>query len=674
MTLADLAHRLNASRTASGYQARCPAHEDDRPSLSITERDGKILLHCHAGCDFETILSALHLTPADLHVRSNGHPRSPIVATYDYQDLTGTVCYRKHRHADKTFHFAQPDGTPTVKGVARLVYRLPALRDVSAEAGEAARAWIVEGEKDADRLWSLGLPATTNDAGAGKWKATDTKHLRTIGITEAVCIPDCDDPGRDHMQAVAASLHAAGITVRIVDLPGEHPKGYDVSDWLNDGHTADELIALAEGAPVYVPADVPESRPAPIVTDPRTRAEVHAVFGKWLGEGYDLDALDAVIAAAAAERLDGDPLWLLLISGPGNAKTETVMALRGIGAITVSTILSEGALLSASPKRERTKDATGGLLRQIGSRGLLAIKDVTSILSQQSNTRAGVLAAFREVHDGKWVRLVGVEGGKTLTWEGRIVIIGACTTAWDTAHAVTATMGDRFVLLRMDSHIGRDSGGRHAIDNTGSEVTMRQELAEAVAGLIGTVDPTQAIRLTDDEIDQVLEAANITTLCRTGVEYDYRGDPTEAHAPEMPTRFAKQLTQIIRGGVAVGMTRDDAMRLAIRCARDSMPPIRLAILKYLWRHPDCDTKTVAAALEMPRSTVKRQLESLQLLQVLVGDAARATYEESIEVDDATPTATKRRIRERQITRYRVKDGLRAAAFGLEHVVMEGSPF
>src|SRR5262249_54807127 len=97
------------------------------------------------------------------------------------------------------------------------------------------------------------------------------------------------------------------------------------------------------------------------------------------------------------------------------------------------------------------KNATGGLLRKIGDRGILVIKDVTSVLSADRNVRGGVLAALREVYDGRWERNVGSDGGQTLTWVGRIVIVGAVTTAWDTAHAVVAAMGDRFVLIRIDS-------------------------------------------------------------------------------------------------------------------------------------------------------------------------------------------------------------------------------
>jgi hypothetical protein len=265
-------------------------------------------------------------------------------------------------------------------------------------------------------------------------------------------------------------------------------------------------------------------------------AEAQRTFRKWLGEAYDTDGLDLMLATLAVERLGGDPLWILLVSGPGNAKTETVQSAQGQrNTYVVSTISSPGALLSATSKRDRAADASGGLLRVIGDRGVLVIKDVTSILSMGRELRAEVLAALREIYDGRWTRTVGTDGGRTLDWVGRIAIIGAVTTAWDTAHAVVAVMGDRFVLLRLDSTKGRMTAGRQAIGNTGSEREMRDELAAAVADVIAGLDDT-AIDLTDEETKKLLAAADLVTRARTGVEFDYRGDVIDAHAPEMPTR------------------------------------------------------------------------------------------------------------------------------------------
>jgi Bifunctional DNA primase/polymerase, N-terminal len=362
----------------------------------------------------------------------------------------------------------------------------------------------------------------------------------------------------------------------------------------------------------------PQATEAPKAINPCTLADVHATFQKWFGKEYDIATLDAVLAVAAAEKLPGDPPWLLIISGPGNAKTETVGATSGLNARVVSTITSEGALLSASPRKNRAKTATGGLLRQIGEHGILTIKDFTSIISANRDTRTQVLAALREIYDGLWVRNVGSDGGQSLEWKGRLIVIGACTTVWDQAHGVVATMGDRFVLIRSDSSAGpsRIAAGTQAIRNAGTETAMRQELAGAVTGLIGQVAGNCAYELTQDEMDCILQAANIVTLARTGVEIDYRGDVIDAHMPEMPTRFAKQLTQIMRGALAIGMSRQEAKTLVIRCARDSMPPLRLAILEDIAANPDSRIIDVRRRLQRPRATADRALQALHVLGLL----------------------------------------------------------
>ena len=139
--------------------------------------------------------------------------------------------------------------------------------------------------------------------------------------------------------------------------------------------------------------------------------------------------------------------------------------------------------------------------------------------------------------------------------------------------------------------------------------------------VIDAVDGT-GTDLTDGETDRLLAAADLVTLARTGVDYDYRGDVIDAHAPEMPTRFAKQLAQVVRGGVAISMDRRAALQLAVRCARDSMPPLRLAILLDIAAHPYSRTADVQKRLGKPRATVDRQLQALQILDVL--DVAEQT--------------------------------------------------
>ncbi len=496
--------------------------------------------------------------------------------------------------------------------------------------------FVTEGVKKADcgalhGLCIVGLSGVWNWLGtssAGGKIAFPEWHDCALNDTRRVIIAfDGDiarkEPVQKAARGLASYLATKGARIEYLWLPDTDQKtGLD--DYLAE-HTVDELWRLVKPTlpPVTqtrnnTPGDRQPAEPKPQPAQPITLAEVHATFKHWLGDDYDTDALDIMLAVAAAEKFnDGsDPIWLLLISGPGAAKTETVQALDGIGASITSSIASEAALLSATPARERTKDATGGLLRKLGDRGLLVIKDVTSILSMDRNMRGKVLSALREIYDGRWIREVGTDGGHTIGWTGRITVVGAVTTAWDAAHAVIATMGDRFALVRIDSAgPGRHAAGRKAIRNTGSEKTMRNKLAAAVAGVIAGMNH-KPITVTDAETDALLAAADLVTLARTGVEYDYRGDVIDAHAPEMPTRFAKQLTQVVRGAVAIGVDRAEALALAIRCARDSMPPLRLAIIDDVAVHPNSTATDVRRRLNKPRATVDRQLQALHILGLL----------------------------------------------------------
>jgi hypothetical protein len=628
------AHR-NGNREIS---FNCPAHDDDRASGSFSVGDeGRPLLTCHVGCSNNDIAHALEFTgEGDLYSkldgRSNGTkrrtpktihkitvrraerkhakkteriPESELlkhpVAAFIYRDKRGRRLYKTVRYelkGQKTFRvFTYENGAwvpRLLKNVPRVLYRL------DKQQGRTSTN-LFEGEGVVRAaVTTFGLSATTTLGGAGGWQQEYAQQLTDAGITRLNIFPDNDAAGRTYAENAARDCDAAGIEVRLIELPGLPEKG-DLVDWIAAGGTKADLLALTKRAPRY-------PYTCTLVVAERT-------FAQWLGDDYDMAALHAACAAAATSRLPGESVWLLLVSGSGNAKTETVQSLVGANALVTSTITSEGALLSGTPTRDNAPDSTGGLLRRLGSNAVLVIKDMTSIISMAREVRAGVLAALREIHDGKWERNLGTDGGKTLTWTGRITIVGAVTTAWDAAHSVIATMGDRFVLLRMDSREGRESAGSHAIRNTGREQEMRAELATVVGGVVAGMS-TREVSLTKDETTRLLAAANITTLCRTAVECDYRGDPIEAHQPEMPTRFAKQLTQMIRGAIAIGMPRAAAMRLAIRCARDSMPAMRLAVLEDVTAHPSSTLADVHKRLDQPRNTVKRQLESLHLLRVL----------------------------------------------------------
>lgn len=273
------AHGCRVDETGGGgLVAQCPAHDDHNPSLAIDIGEGgRVLLHCRAGCTFDDVLRALGMTPADLSPNGNG--RRKIVATYPYEDESGTLLFEVVRFEPKGFAQRRPDGNGghvwDLKGVRRVPYHLPQL-DAAVEDGK--RAWIVEGEKDVHALEAAGEVATCNPGGAGKWRGEYAKWLKDA---EVVIVADADPPGRDHARKVARSLHGVAASVEVVE-PAE---GKDAADHLSAGRRIDEFVAveLGDDAPEPAPgaegglaASIDEWRP----TDTYNSEQLVAAHGR----------------------------------------------------------------------------------------------------------------------------------------------------------------------------------------------------------------------------------------------------------------------------------------------------------------------------------------------------------------------------------------------------------
>ena len=219
--------------------ARCPVHGADggdaNPSLAIRERDGRLLVHCHAGCNQRDVIAALRkrgLWGSD----QEGFQRR-IVATYDYRSTAGDLLYQVLRTDPKGFLQRRPDGHGGwiwKKHPEQVLYRLP-------EVVQAPIVFVVEGEKDVETLSSHGFVATTNAGGAkAAWLPVFSETLRN---KEIIIVPDNDPPGWDRALVIARALMGVAARIVIFDLPAGVK---DISDWFL-GHSETELISKLEG-------------------------------------------------------------------------------------------------------------------------------------------------------------------------------------------------------------------------------------------------------------------------------------------------------------------------------------------------------------------------------------------------------------------------------------------
>ena len=259
------------------YTAFCPFHADHhRPSLRFTP-DGFQCMTCEEKGSLAVLAARLGIEAPATGARHE--------TTYDYVDEQAELLFQVVRRSNpKGFSQRRPDGKGgwiwKLGDIRRVLYRLP---DVLSAARDQA-LFVVEGEKDVERLRLECLIATTNPQGAGNWRPELGESLRGRRV---VIIPDNDEAGRKHAQGVARSLHGVAADVRILELPDLPEKG-DLSDWLDAEGTATELQALAADCPEWA-ADEEQTREESKVECPRSDAGNGELFAQLYGDRVRYD-------------------------------------------------------------------------------------------------------------------------------------------------------------------------------------------------------------------------------------------------------------------------------------------------------------------------------------------------------------------------------------------------
>jgi hypothetical protein len=340
---------------------------------------------------------------------------------------------------------------------------------------------------------------------------------------------------------------------------------------------------------------------------PATLAQVVKAFDKWL-KLANHKPIYATLGTIAANLLPGDPIWLGLIAPPSSAKTEILNSASRLPFIEAVGTLTPAALLSGTPKRQRDKNSKGGLLYRLGAFGILVLKDFGSILSMRPDAKAETLAALREVYDGSWTRHLGIDGGRTLSWTGKIGLVFGATEAYDDYHSVISSLGDRFLLCRLGSSYGGQL--KKAFDHKGTSTNaMRDELAAAVAGLF-TAPLTEPPSFSDHEFQRLDTVVSLVVRLRAHVTRDrFSREIENIHGAEGPGRIGLCLERLFAGLVAIGVPRAHAVRIIEDVALDSTPPIRRHAFETLTTTPTT-TRDIARALGLPTITTRRALEVL----------------------------------------------------------------
>jgi hypothetical protein len=339
----------------------------------------------------------------------------------------------------------------------------------------------------------------------------------------------------------------------------------------------------------------------------------------------DPSPLYAVLGTIAANSMRGYPVWIMLIGPPESGKTELLRPVSRLdGCIECGDLSGKAALLSGTPARDSAKDATGGVLHSLATddtgfrRGALVMMDFArTVLAADPATMRSTMGAIGMLHDQHYRREIGSDGGRTLTFAGRIGFLAACTDVIDHPdhQQANAEMGERCLYFRYP-----ESDGRHeinaALDNPDGN-SKSQRLYDLFLQFWKESEldwnaPAPPRALEPEERKRIAALAQFCARGRSGVlrdrfsKHEISGVSRAALGP----RIANTLAQLMRGMERIGCTGEESARVLRQSAIDSMPGMRALAIRYI-REGTAGTEELANRVRISPGAIKRTLEDLR---------------------------------------------------------------
>jgi len=343
---------------------------------------------------------------------------------------------------------------------------------------------------------------------------------------------------------------------------------------------------------------------------PITYKELVAIVTKWLLLKNN-NVIRVLVATIIGNKIDTDPLWLMLIAPSGGTKTELLRALNMIDGIYPLSDLTPQTFLSGD---RRNKKAS--LLLKLPEKTILTYKDFTTILTKHRDTKHAILSQLREIYDGYYRKEFGT--GESKAWEGKIGFIAGCTPAIDRYSSLYQVLGERFLQFRMDMPDPIELSTK-AMNNIGNEKEMRNELENAFADYIAGIKIPKGKVIIPTELQYRL--ANLATFCvraRSGVVRDeYTKEITLTPEPEVPTRFVKQVASYAIAFMLMEKGKFKDYPLLYKIALDTIPDTRRKILRILIAtEAKISTADIDSQIPVSRKTTLRTLEELKCVGLI----------------------------------------------------------
>jgi hypothetical protein len=329
--------------------------------------------------------------------------------------------------------------------------------------------------------------------------------------------------------------------------------------------------------------------------------------------------IDCVLAICLATKLPGDSIWLMIVGAPSTGKTELVNIMNKVPHVHGVSTLTENTFLSSMRSSNGKENS---LLHRIGAKGMILMKDYTTVVSMRAEKKEQILAQMREIFDGALKKESG--NGVSQEWKGKINWIGCVTDVIYSVGGESAAMGRRSMVYELppltdDMRLDMGRAANKIRNNIG---LIREELQDAVDEFIKyKIDnmPKELPSLSPEMEEDLLQISSFVTKVRTGVERDFRGTLQLVYESEGLTRFNSQITKTVETMLYISDKTgvdEDYKKFAFKIGIDSIPKQRRIALIILSEYSAVTAKGVALKTGMPTETIRMALEELAALHIV----------------------------------------------------------
>lgn len=301
----------------------------------------------------------------------------------------------------------------------------------------------------------------------------------------------------------------------------------------------------------------------------------------------DPSALYVLAGALVANFYIGHPVWLMLLGPPSSGKSILLNSLLTIPNMhDVGEISGTAALLSGVKRKDVHTSSKGGLLNEIGTHGGLVIEEFTSILSMNQDKAREVLAAFRRAYYGRYSREIGTEGGRQLTWTGKLAFFAGCTNVLERYTTIAAEMGERWIYYRFPETVGWAESNKILTQNEDPAV-VHENLCNGMLDFVSALELTwnsksEYRKLKRWEIERLIVISQFSSKARSAVPRDPRTfEILDSATPEAPMRLVNTLAQLYLALEVAGLDGNESWRTIRKVAMDCVPYIRMQTLKAI---------------------------------------------------------------------------------------------